>query len=91
MRRPYGFVTIKPCSAAKGISGDVFADERPTRTGRDLDSQPRLARAEDAPNFDQMHDHGTTRHSDLDQVRRGVDIRRQFSIAASTPPGAGRR
>ena len=27
MRRPYGFVTIKPCFGAKGISGDIFADE----------------------------------------------------------------
>ena len=27
MRRPYGFVTIKPCFAAKGISAEVFADE----------------------------------------------------------------
>ena len=27
MRRPYGFVTIKPCFAAMGISAEAFANE----------------------------------------------------------------
>ncbi len=43
MRRPYGFVTIKPCFAAKGISAGSSRTNRPAQTGHDLDAQPRLA------------------------------------------------
>jgi hypothetical protein len=91
MRRPYGFVTIKPCFAAKGISAGFSRTSRPARTGRDLDAQPKLAVLQAL----KMHRISircrttaplSTRHSDLGQVRRGVDIGRQFSIAASAPP-----
>jgi len=95
MRGPTASSRSNPVSRRRGFRPRFSRTSRPARTGRDLDAQRRLAIIQALPKMHRISIRCrntvplSTRHSDLGQVSRGVDIGRQFSIAASAPPGAG--
>lgn len=91
MRGPTASSRSNPVSGRRGFRGTF---SRTSRTGRDLDAQPGLAVLQALPKMHRISIRCrttaplSTRHSDLGQVRRGVDIGRQLSIAPSGPPVA---